>query len=111
MFEGQKIKIGDRELEIPPLSFGNLMDLEDKIAAIMDGDAKKVFSKERIQAQLDVIHAAVKRNYPDITADWLRDNLDLGNAIKVIKMVLSTSGVGEKSAGAPQPEGGGTANP
>ena len=49
---------------------------------------------------VDVVHAAVIRNYPALTKEEVEDLIDLGNAAVIIKAVMGQSGLVRKD-GAP----------
>ena len=50
-------------------------------------------TEEEMDAVIDVVHAALTRNYPEFTRESVEEVLDLGNAGDVIKAIMGTSGL------------------
>lgn len=92
-YQGTAITIGEREYIVPPLNFRQLEDFHDdleKMRAIKDGGTDSFAS---IASTVPIVHAAIRRNYPDLTIDELRDSLDLHNYREVIAAVMGVSGI------------------
>jgi hypothetical protein len=92
MYAGTKVKIGDEEYTIPPISLGQLrnglltkLQEHDKLSA--DG---KLF--ETLQLRGEIILAAIRRNYPDFSEDKLFAHLDLANTSGIWLSILGASG-------------------
>lgn len=97
-YEGVSMKIGGRELVIPPLSLKQVQKLYPTIEALQ----KESDPLKSMEAVSLVVHAALKRNYPEMTLDEVDDMLDLGNFKAVIETVMGVSGFlarGEMKAG------------
>lgn len=103
LIEGVAIKIGTKEYIVPALNFKQIRALMPKIqnlsviGATMDGaQMDDVFS---------VIQAAVSRNYPEISKDFLEDNIDMNNIKPIVNAIMGQSGLvktsGEATAGNP----------
>lgn len=92
MFSGTKIKIGEEEFVIPPISLGQLrngvLDLLQKHDELVAGG--KPFEAMDVRGQ--IILAALQRNYPDFTEKKLLDYLDAGNIGPLWLHVLGISG-------------------
>ncbi|MGY8811490.1 MAG: hypothetical protein ACKVK5_10690 [Pseudomonadales bacterium] len=84
---------GGQTLTIPPLSLGALEQLLDRINAVMGGASMDVSS---IGTVIDAAHAALKRNYPEMTRDQVGDLVDLANMREVLEAVMSASGLEAK---------------
>jgi hypothetical protein len=99
-FDGFKITIGGEEYIIPPLSLGQVRKHENDMKALSSKDTDP---NERPQIMLRIIHAAMTRNYPDLTVGQVEDMVDLGNLLPIIEAVMNTSGMaraaGEMLAG------------
>jgi len=94
-FDGQLIKLGNREFVIPPLNWRRirkLMPILERMKGITAGGGLTI-TEPMLDDCLTVIYEAVSRNYPDITRDELEDLVDLGNAPKVIMAVMGLSGL------------------
>lgn len=102
LIDGKTIRMGGNEYVVPPLTFKQLRALTPKldiIASIPDG---KMPDDEQMQAMIDVVHSALSRNYPDVTAEAVEDMIDLGNVQPIIAAIMGVSGLlepGEARAG------------
>lgn len=88
--EGVNIQLGKKNYIIPALSIKSIRRLRNDIDKIA---GKNITSDESIDAVLNIIHEAIKRNYPDITKEHLEDVVDLGNMNLIIEIVLNQSGL------------------
>jgi len=92
-FEGAKIAIGGRDFIVPPLTFKQLRRLKERIESLKEATLKPGdLSGEQLDAMAEIIHAALSRNYPELTREDLEDLLDLGNLGPMIKAVMGQSG-------------------
>lgn len=102
-FDGVKMKIGEDEYVVPPLSFRKLKALANDIKSLNNNDPNL---NEKMDVMVRIIHAALSRNYPDITLDKVEEILDFGNVVPVIQAIMGTSGLvkmsGEMQAGQSQ---------
>lgn len=89
-FEGIDVKIGGTKYVVPPLSLKQVRTLEAKINTAQE--ITGLPTEEQHNALVDVVHAAISRNYPDMTRDELEDSLDLANLRTVMLAVFSVSG-------------------
>ena len=89
--------MGEVEYTIAPLTFKQLRTLQPKIDLIskMDGTP----TPEQMDAVVDVIHASVTRNHPDVTKEQIDDVLDLGNVQLAMASVMGASGLVKKIMG------------
>jgi hypothetical protein len=96
LIEGVKINMGGRDFVAPPLNFKALRALTPKLVILSAmGD---VPTGEQIDVVLDVVHAALVRNYPDLTRDELEELLDLANLASALVAIMGASGL-EKTSG------------
>lgn len=103
MFPGPEVQLGGVAYVLPPLSFGALEDSQERLRLIAEGGAA---SAMEIQAAfIDVIHAALLRNYPDLPRSVVRDNLDWDTAPglfqKLMERSLPQAAPGEMTAASP----------
>lgn len=96
--KGIPIQFAGKEYVIPPLSLGALEQLQERIAGFT-GDIR---SKEQVATVLDAAHAALKRNYPDVTREDVADWIDVANMADVFEAVMDISGLKRKSLEAVQ---------
>ena len=108
MIPGVTITMGGRDWLVPPLTLGQLRRLMPKVRQLTEIDAS--MGEVQIGVLVEIVVAALQRNYPDATADMVENLLDLGNAGTVLNVVLTGSGLrlrdgrlGEASAPGPGP--------
>lgn len=80
---------GREDLIIPPLSLGALETLQARIGTLQAGAT----DPESIKTIVDATHAALKRNYPELTRADVAELVDLGNMVEVIQSVMDVAGV------------------
>lgn len=93
------VVLGGSEYQIPPLNFGAIQALQDKMKTIQGMSG--VPTPEQMRVVAEVVQMAMKRNYPEITVDEIVDVLDLGNFRQVFDALLGMSGYTKGSAGEP----------
>lgn len=99
--KGVPVELGGVEYIIPPLSLGALEQLQDRVASFT-GDIR---SKEQVATVMDAAHAAMKRNYPEITREQIGEMIDVGNMAEVFEAVMDISGLKRKSLEPGEPKG------
>ena len=90
---GIPLYFGDQPLIIPPLSLGALEQLQDRLANMREdmGDP------EYIGTVIDTVHAALGRNYPDMTREEVADLIDLENMQEAMACAMDVSGLKRKA--------------
>lgn len=91
--KGIAVRLGGESYVIPPLSLGALEQLQGRVAAFQ-GDIR---DKEQVATVIDAAHAALKRNYPEITREEIADLIDVGNMAEVFEAVMDVSGLKRKA--------------
>lgn len=89
---GKIVVLAGQEFEVPPLTFGQLRRLSKEIEILTTAKITASASIEQQEALLKVIHAALSRNYPDLTLEDMDDLIDMGNVLPTIEAVMSVSG-------------------
>jgi hypothetical protein len=93
MILGIPMPIGGVEYIVPPLSLGSLEEYGDAIDDFQSGNlGLKGFS-----IVIDVVLAALKRNYPDMTRDMVKNGIDLAEAGDFFANVMDVSGLRRKA--------------
>ena len=110
MIPGVTITMGGRDWLIPPLTLGQLRRLMPKVRQLTEIGAS--MGEAQIGVLVEIVAAAVQRNYPDATADMVENLLDLGNANAVLNAVLTGSGLKSRDSrrggsGSPRAQPGG----
>jgi hypothetical protein len=91
MIPGVTIAMGGRDWLVPPLTLGQLRRLMPKVRQLTEIGA--TMGEVQIGVLVEIVAAALQRNYPDATADVVENLLDLGNANTVLNAVLTGSGL------------------
>lgn len=88
MIKGTELNLGGTDYIVPPLNLASLEDFQERIKTYSGGiDSKSV------ELVVDVAHAAIKRNYPEVTKEQLKEWIDLGNIQEVFEAVMNISGL------------------
>ena len=113
MLPGVTIAMGGRDWLVPPLTLGQLRRLMPKVRQLTEIGAS--MGETQISVLVEIVAAALQRNYPEATADMVENLLDLGNASTVLNAVLTGSGLklsdnrlGEAAAPGSSPGAGST---
>jgi hypothetical protein len=96
---GVKIAMGGAEWIVPPLTLGMMRRLLPQVMRLKDFGA--AMGGEEIEVIVELVTAAMRRNYPDITPDKVEELLDLGNARSVVEAILFGSGLKPAGEAAP----------
>ena len=91
MIPGMTITMGGRDWLVPPLTLGQLRRLMPKVRQLTEINAS--MGEAQIGVLVEIVSAAMQRNYPDATPDVVENLLDLGNAGTVLSVVLTGSGL------------------
>ncbi|MGC2200922.1 MAG: hypothetical protein WA633_12360 [Stellaceae bacterium] len=85
------VAMGGRDWSVPPLTLGQLRRLMPKVRQLTEIGAS--MGETQIGVLVEIVTAALQRNYPDITPETAENLLDLGNASAVLNAVLTGSGL------------------
>ena len=85
------VAMGGQEWTVPPLTLGQLRRLMPKVRQLTEIGAQ--MGETQIGVLVEIVAAALQRNYPDMTAETVENLLDLGNAGAVLNAVLTGSGL------------------
>ncbi|HEU0154821.1 MAG TPA: hypothetical protein VFQ82_02045 [Stellaceae bacterium] len=91
MIPGVVIEMGGRDWIVPPLTLGQLRRLMPKVRQLSAVGGE--IGEEQIDVLVEIVAAAMERNYPDASAEAVAQLLDLGNAGAVLNAVLTGSGL------------------
>jgi hypothetical protein len=108
---GIMIEMGGQQWTVPPLTLGQLRQLMPKVQQLTEIGSQ--MGEKQIGILVEIVAAALQRNYPDISVEIVENLLDLGNAGAVLNAVLTGSGLrprerspGEALAPGPDPGAG-----
>lgn len=95
LIKGVTVEMGGEAWVIPPLTLGQVEDLQDDIAKLSGGNPREQFA-----IMATVVHAAMVRNYPELTLECVRNELlDLANVFEVTDAVMGSSGLVKAALG------------
>lgn len=92
MIPGIEIKLGDRALIIPPLNLAAIESLQDRLEAFRGG-----VDRQSVATVVDATFAALHRNYPDITREFITEFVDVANMKEVMEAVMDVGGLRRKA--------------
>lgn len=91
--KGIPFEFSDCTLVIPSLSLGAMERLQERLAGMSDD----MFDPENISTVIDAVHAALRRNYPDMTRDEVGELVDLSNMQEVMACTMDMAGLKRKA--------------
>ena len=93
---GIPLTLGDgKQYVVAPLSLGALEDYGEQIKSFNPGE---IFEPGTIALIIDISFASLKRNYPNITRDEVRDLVDIDTAPRIFEACMAVSGALPKDA-------------
>lgn len=101
-FQGPVVLLGGQAYTLAPLSFGDLDDCKDRMRGIAEGTYTD--PAELQAAFVDVIHASLLRNHPDLPRNTVWRNVDWDTAPDLFRQVMERSlppASGESRAASP----------
>lgn len=91
-FDGEVVTLGGREYVIPSLSVKQARKLWQTVLSLNEGITTANLPDKYAQA-VTLIHAAMTRNYPDLTLEDLEDLVEIKNLRRLVLIVSGQSGV------------------
>lgn len=91
MVPGVAVAMGGQDWIVPPLTLGQLRRLMPQVRQLTEIGAS--MGEAQIAVLVDIVTAALQRNYPDMSPEKVENLLDLGNASAVLNAVLTGSGL------------------
>lgn len=96
--KGIPADLGGRQWIVPPISAGALESMRERL----DAFAGDISDPKQFSTAIDLVHVAMRRNYPDLTREHLADELlDVENLLDVVGMALDVGGLRRKALGQP----------
>lgn len=93
LLDGITVKLAGVDYVAPPMNLLTLKKYSPQLGAIMSGNG--VESLENIGAVVDVVHACLVRNYPDLTVEKVSEILDIKNMKDALNAIMNVSGIEE----------------
>ena len=80
MIPGVVVAMGGRDWLVPPLTLGELRQLMPKVRQLTEIGAS--MGEAQIAVLVEIVTAALRRNYPDVTLEQVENLLDLEKAVE-----------------------------
>jgi hypothetical protein len=90
-YDGITITLAGKDYVAPPMNLRTLQKFAPQLGAIMSGNGAETL--ENVGAIIEVVHACLIRNYPDLTIDDVADMLDVANMKSAIEAVMNITGI------------------
>ena len=87
-YAGVQVQLGGTAYVLPPLTLGALEEFDERIKAF---EAAPLV--EQVQTVVDLVHRALKRNYPELQRAELTELMDVSNMFDLFVAVLRVSGL------------------
>lgn len=100
--DGLVVRMDGRDWVVPPLSLAQLRKHEEDLKKVRDITPFSPVAE--VEPAIRVIHAAMTRNYPDLTQEQVEELLDVGNVGRVMLAVCAMSGLEQAKEGGAEGE-------
>lgn len=94
LVDGTTITLGGRPFVLPPFNFRLLK----KYMPVINGFTTNDMDVERVDAIVEMVHAALLRNYPGFSREFVEENMDLRNMPVIFAALMNQSGLTEGEA-------------
>lgn len=91
-YEGTEVRLGGRTFVVPALSVGQARKLWPEILEMNQGITVANLPDKQGK-WMDIVHAALSRNYPELRREELEELVDLRNIRKLMLLVMGNSEV------------------
>lgn len=99
LFEGVTLRIGRGDYVVPALTVRQLKQFRPVLAGMARFQVADP-SDEDLDQVLKMVHAAMSRNYPDLTFEQLQDMVDLRSLPGIVKAIAGQTGLDRAQPGA-----------
>lgn len=97
MIPGTLIKLGERQYLLPPLNAEAMEMHAEFLKQVIGKGIEQDRLVECLPAIADLVHCALRRNYPEIDIAEVKRNVDFGNLNGLITDLFKTSGFTEST--------------
>lgn len=91
MIHGRKLNLGGTDYVVPPFPMRILREHPEWLKAIRQ--IEDIPDSEQAEAIVGIVHAALNRNYPDLTFDQVENMLDIPTGLTALTAVMDVSGM------------------
>lgn len=99
MIPGTEITLGEKKYTMPPLNLFAIEKHDAFFKRVVSGGVKMEVGSDDLKALGDVVYLSLRRNYPDITADDVKQNIDLSNMLAIFTAAMGVQGFSEPQPG------------
>ncbi|MGD0826980.1 MAG: hypothetical protein ACLQED_09275 [Desulfobaccales bacterium] len=99
LLDGVPLRLGGQDYILPPL---NLAALEKYWPVIESWGEPPASLVQRLSEAAELLHAALLRNYPELTLAEVKEGLDLASFPAILPQLLEVSGLTRRPPGEPQ---------
>jgi hypothetical protein len=99
-YEGVAVTLGGQEWILPALSLGFIR----RNGALLEAFSAAASASEAAGHMCDIAHAALVRNYPDLTLEQVEEMLDMPSAQRVFVALKEVSGLVSSGGATPAPQ-------
>lgn len=89
---GRWVVVGSELYLVPALSLGSVVAMQNEVDSLKAIATSGRPTAEQMDIVVRLVHAAIKRNYPDMAIEEVGDMIDLDNYSDLLSAVLSISG-------------------
>lgn len=91
-YSGHRVRVGGKSMVVPSLSIAQFQEHYDELSKPATADTKEEVIR-RFTTMVPILGMAIRRNYPDITDEWLKEELDLISFPETLRAVQNASGM------------------
>lgn len=102
MIRGTNVTIGGKIYCVPPANFNTLdkhNEFLQRYMAMSTGAAPVALKPTDMREMAEIIHEAVKRNYPQLSFEELAEHLDFGNVNALFTATMKAAGFEDATPG------------
>lgn len=93
MIRGTVIELGDRRWVLPPANVATMEFHAEFFKGAAKGEVDNANALDQLPVIADIVYRALKRNYPDVTPELVKEHVDLGNMEELMGALFKSSGL------------------
>jgi hypothetical protein len=87
------VTIGGKHFEVKPLNLKSLKKLAEKgYLQKLSTIGNAALDSDQLEAVIQTITVTLNRSYPDVTAEWVEDNVEVQDIAVVLTAIMAASG-------------------
>ncbi len=101
MSETQKIVIAGKEIAVYPANLGRVKKIIPIIRRLGEISDSQELTEQVLDDMLALLEIILSRNNPEITREFLDENLDLENSREILATAMRAAGFGSRGEASP----------